>query len=350
MHRRFTRAAAIAAGFSWLVGSAVAQVLPDLVAASNIPAGSIFAPHTPAGMVIIGTSVWVGDEAQGLRHYVPVDPANTNPVNTGQLMFDTDPQWSLGGGTACTPWCGVGEIAQDGSGRAYVTSYDHTKGQPGFFGGGGVWKVDFQSQFGDFSPFSGVTQVAPFAGLAGDLPTSTALGPDGKLYVGFLKNGNIKRVVNPAAPDPTSANQSVESVGGSPNGRPILSMAFLGADLYIATDQGISVVRNATTCIGNAGGCGNAVQRLAGATVAVTTDGAGKIYFSANAGGTVYRYTPADGRVISVASGFLFVGGHTNTLTVDGFGNLWIGDDTSDGTINFTGRLWRVPAALLQSL
>jgi hypothetical protein len=81
----------------------------------------------------------------------------------------------------------------------------------------------------------------------------------------------------------------------------------------------------------------------------VTTDGAGKVYFSANAPGSVHRYTPADGRVVAVASGFLFVGGHTNTLTLDGFGNLWIGDDPSDGTINFTGRLWRVPAALLQT-
>ncbi len=53
---------------------------------------------------------------------------------------------------------------------------------------------------------------------------------------------------------------------------------------------------------------------------------------------------------IAVAAGFLFVGAHTNTLTLDGFGNLWIGDDPSDGTVNFTGRLWRVPAALLQTL
>lgn len=341
---------AIAAALSCFCGMATAQVPADLVAVSEVPSGSIFAPHTPAGVVIIGKDIWVGDEAQGLRHYVPVDPANTDPINTGQLMFDSNTQLSMGGGTACTPWCGVGQIAQDGSTRAYVTSYDHTKGQPGFFGGGGVWTVGFQSQFGNFSPFAGLTQVAPNAGLAGDLPTSTALGPDGKLYVGFLKNGNIKRIVNPGVINPTSQKQTVESVGGSPNGRPILSMAFLGADLYIGTDQGLSVVRNATTCVGNAGGCGNAVLRLTGATVAVTTDGVGKVYFSANAGGTVYRYTPADGHVIPVATGFLFVGGHTNTLTLDGFGNLWVGDDTSDGTLNFTGRLWRVPAALLQTL
>jgi hypothetical protein len=342
--------AAIAVVFSFLIRSAAAQVPANLVAASGVPQGFLFAPHTPSGMVIIGNQVWVGDEVQGLHHYVPVDPANPDPINTGQFMFDLDTQLSMGGGTACVPWCGVGQIAQDGSSRAYVTSYDHTKGQPGFFGGGGVWMVSFQSQFGEFSPFAGLAPVAPSGGLAGDLPTSTALGPDGKLYVGFLKNGNIKRILNPGASGVAPQTQTVESVGGAPNGRAILSMAFLGPDLYVGTDQGLSVVRNATTCIGNAGGCGNAVPRIAGAIVAVATDAAGKVYFSANGGGTVFRYTPADGNVIPVATGFLFVGGHTNTLTLDGFGNLWIGDDTTDGIVNFTGRLWRVPAALLQTL
>jgi hypothetical protein len=258
----------IASALSCLGGTAMAQVPATLVAVSGVPSGSIFAPHTPAGMVIIGKDLWVGDEAQWLRHYVPVNPANHDPINTGQLMFDTTPDWSAGGGTACIPWCGVGEIAQDGSTRAFATSYDHTKGQPGFVGGGGVWLVSFQSQFGNFSPLAGVSQVAPNAGLAGDLPTSTALGPDGKLYVGFLKNGNIKRIVNPGVINPTPQSQTVESVGASPNGRSILSMAFLGADLYIGTDQGLSVVRNAAGCIGNTGGCGNAVLRLGGVAVA----------------------------------------------------------------------------------
>ena len=347
---KFATIAALAAAFSCLVGSAAAQVPADLVAASGIPAGNLFAPHTPAGMVIIGNNIWVGDEVDGLHHYLPVDPTNPDPINTGQFMFDIDTQLSMGGGGACTPWCSVGQIAQDGSSRAYVTSYDHTKGQPGFFGGGGVWMVGFQSQFGEFSPFSGLAPVAPSGGLAGDLPTSTALGPDGKLYVGFLKNGNVKRIVNPGASGIAPQTQTVESVGGAPNGRPILSMAFSGGDLYLATDQGISVIRNAAACIGNAGGCGNAVLRVAGATVAVTADGAGKVYFSANAAGAVYRYTPADGSVIPVATGFAFVGGHTNTLTLDGFGNLWIGDDTTDGRLPFTGRLWRVPVASLQAL
>jgi hypothetical protein len=256
----------------------------------------------------------------------------------------------MGGGTACVPWCSVGQAVTDGSTRAYVAVWDHPKGQPGNFGGPGVWMIQIQPVFGNFSPFAGLSPLAPTFGLAGDLPTAIALGPDGKLYVGFLKNGNIKRITNPSLINPTSANQIVEGVGGTPNGRPMRAMAFLGADLYVATDQGLAVVHNATACLNNSGGCGNAVpvqDGLAGlAHVALTTDGAGKVYFSA--GGSVYRYTPADGRVVMVSAGFLFVGGHTNTLTLDGFGNLWIGDDPTD--VNFSGRLWRIPAARLATV
>lgn len=54
------------------------------------------------------------------------------------------------------------------------------------------------------------------------------------------------------------------------------------------------------------------------------------------AGGTVFRYTPVDG--------------HANTLALDPFGNLWIGDDPSGGAVNFSGRLWRIPSARLTSI
>ncbi len=330
--------------------TANAQVTADLVAGPTIrPAsGSPAAPHTPSGAVIIGNNLWVGDEAQGFRHYIPTDPANADPLNTGTLVFDTDPNWSIGGGS-CFIWCSVGQAAQDGSARAYVAVWDHAKGQPGNPGGPGVWMIQFQTDF-TFGPFAGLSPVASGFGLGGDQPTAVALGPEGKLYVGFLKNGNIKRITNPSTINPTPQTQTVESVGSTPNGRAMRAMAFLGADLYIATDQGLSVVRNAATCIGNKGGCGNALPVQDGFVgsnhAALTTDGAGKVYFST--GATVYRYTPADGRVVPISSGFAFADGHTNMLTIDPFGNLWIGDDPSE--VNFSGRLWRVPAAVVASI
>jgi hypothetical protein len=252
------------------------------------------APHTPAGTAIIGNNIWVGDEAQSFRHYIPVDPNNADPLNTGQLQFDNATNWSIGGGS-CFLWCSVGQVAQDGSSRAYLAVYDRPKGQPFNPGGGGIWKVEFQSDF-TFGPFAQVTPVAFSFGLAGDLTIATARGPEGKLYVGFLKNGNIKRITNPAITNPTPQNQTVEFVGTTPSGRPMRAMTFLGADLYVATDQGLAIVRNVATCVGNAAGCGNAVPVVDGlgnvAHVGLTTDGATKVYFSV--AGSVYRYTPAD--------------------------------------------------------
>jgi hypothetical protein len=50
-----------------------------------------------------------------------------------------------------------------------------------------------------------------------------------------------------------------------------------------------------------------------------------------------------DGAVTS----FQFVGGKSNLLTQDLYGNLWlngVGDDTSDGVGNATGRMWFISA------
>jgi hypothetical protein len=47
---------------------------------------------------------------------------------------------------------------------------------------------------------------------------------------------------------------------------------------------------------------------------------------------------------------FAFVGGHSNLLLLDRLGNLWIGDDTSDGAANNAGRLWSISAGTLATL
>ena len=104
---------------------ASAQVAADLVAGPGIGGPGPEAPHTPAGMVVIGSNVWFGDAAQGFRHYIPVDPNNTDPLNTGTLQFDINTEFSIGGGS-CFLWCSVGQTAQDGSARAYVLhSFEH---------------------------------------------------------------------------------------------------------------------------------------------------------------------------------------------------------------------------------
>jgi hypothetical protein len=46
---------------------------------------------------------------------------------------------------------------------------------------------------------------------------------------------------------------------------------------------------------------------------------------------------------------FAFVGGRSNLLQLDRLGNLWIGDDTSDGAANFTGRIWFISSGALSN-
>jgi hypothetical protein len=47
---------------------------------------------------------------------------------------------------------------------------------------------------------------------------------------------------------------------------------------------------------------------------------------------------------------FALVGGNGNLVMLDRLGNLWIGDDTSDGVANFSGRIWYISAGALSNI
>lgn len=308
--------------------------------------------------MVVGSNLYTGDAANGFRHWKPADPANPDPINTGFLVFDGDFSKSVGGTELCIFFCKVGQIAYDGNQTVYVTAYDQVKGQPGSLTFPGVWRLIVDPLTGDVQPDQ---QLVPKFGLAGNLPNSIALGPDGNLYVGFLKNGNVVRIVHPALSN-TDPTQIVQSVGTSPNGRPIRSLTFVGPNLYLGTADGLSVIKNAvaSTC---QGGCnGNPVaDGLAGTShVGLTSDGLNRLYMAVNGVG-VYRYTISTGASQLISTGgpdpnsgtpltFAFVGGNSNLMMLDRLGNLWIGDDSSDGKFNFTGRIWYISAGALASI
>lgn len=328
----------------------------------GLPAGQVAAPNTPGGGVVVGQNLYTGDAANGFRHWTPVDPSNPDPVNSGILVFDPDFSFSLGGTGLCVLFCQVGQVAYDGNRTVYLTAYDHAKGQPGSLTMPGVWRIDVDPVAGFVTPGA---LLAPKAGLAGNQPTSIALGPDGNLYIGFLKNGNVVRLKNPTVDpnDPSVApTQIVQSVGTSPNGRPIRSLAFVGANLYLATTDGLSVITNAVSpqCLGGCNGV-PVPDGFAGAThVGLTSNDPNTLYMSINGSG-VWRYTistqtttliatsgtnPVTGAVVP----FAFVGGHGNLLQLDHEGNLWVGDDSGDGLLNFSGRIWYISAASLATI
>jgi hypothetical protein len=342
--------------------SAQAQIVSTQRAGPGLPPGQTIAPNTPGGMVLIGSDIFIGDGAQGLRHLAPVDRTNPDPVNSGTLVFDTDQSHSIGGGTLCLPFCQVGQLAYDGV-NVYATIYDHLKGGPATTFPG-IWRLAPTLPVQpNFSVWNSLTLLAPNAGLAGNQPSAIALGPDGNLYVGFLKNGDIVRTTN-VNPSPFSTNQTqvVQKIGTSPNGRAVRSLAFVGPDLYIGTTDNLARISNAISpaCTGGCNGVALADGFSGIGHVGLATDGINRVYMAVNGRG-VMRYS-IQSQTTSVVSTsglnatlqapvpYSFVGGHSNLLLLDRLGNLWIGDDAADGAINFQGRLWYISAAQLATL
>ena len=93
--------------------------------------------------------------------------------------------------------------------------------------------------------------------------------------------------------------------------------------------------------------------------VGITSDGINRLYIGINGQG-VWRYTISSGAMERMSVGgldpntgapltFAFVG-HSNLVQLDRLGNLWVGDDTSDGTFNYTGRIWYISAGSLATI
>jgi hypothetical protein len=78
---------------------------------------------------------------------------------------------------------------------------------------------------------------------------SVRLGPDGKLYICFQGSGDIWRIRNPLSPTFTPAGNSVERVGTSDNGKTLLSLAWVGHDLWMSQAGFLNRIQNADQCV-----------------------------------------------------------------------------------------------------
>jgi hypothetical protein len=314
-----------------------------------LPVG-VSTPTAPAGGIVVGGLPWLSDAAQGFTPLVAVENGVSDPllaVSTSGLRLPISP-------TAVPATCG--QVAYDGKGNAYITQgVVDTKVTPS--SARGILRVTLNPQTGTM--VGPATYIAVTAGLDGDQPTGAALGPDGNLYVAFLKNGNIKRVINPGV----GTTQVVQSVGTTPGGHPGRSLAFLGNDLYIGSLDALSIIHNATAAFCT-GGC-NATPITDGFPgvphVALTSDGSSAIYFAVSGYNQVWRYTPSTAlfafvsqggfdRNGSNASSFSFVPAKCNLMTLDASGNMWLGDDTSNAAAVGAGRLWTISSLALSGI
>jgi hypothetical protein len=83
---------------------------------------------------------------------------------------------------------------------------------------------------------------------AGRFIRDARLGPDGKLYICFQGSGDIWRIRNPLTPNFTPAGNAVERVGTSWNGSTLLSIAWVGHDLWAAQAGFLNRIQNADLC------------------------------------------------------------------------------------------------------
>ena len=82
-----------------------------------------------------------------------------------------------------------------------------------------------------------------------NLPSTTNLGPDGKLYMGFVGNTDIWRVLNPLSPTFTPLGNEIERVGvAEGTGGRAVSMAWIGHDLWLEDVGFINMIPNADSC------------------------------------------------------------------------------------------------------
>lgn len=291
-------------------------VMPAYAATGTLYASGITAP---SGTVWMGSSLWISDHLLGFCRLDP-QPSGTYAINQ----------------TTCTSLVAPGIVSPgqptyDAANKLVYVPDNTGKSR-------GVWRLTFDPAL---QTVGNPVVLAPTAGLGGNRPTATALGPDGSLYVGFIKSGNIVKINNPAG-----ELQTVVSVGQSSDGRGISGLAFAGSDLYLAEG-------GAVTKIGPAGGKAVAVTGIiAGAPTAIASDGVDVLYIAETPtiDSTVLRYTiSTNTNDILATSGrfpdltittFKFVSG----LGLDTAGNLYIGDDPSDGVQVLQGHIWSIAA------
>ncbi len=344
--------------FAGIWSTAKGAGLPAELRSSSalIPAGTAgaVAPTAPAGAVISGPQAWACDAAQGFRPVVAIDNT-TDPI----LAIGTTSGIKLPISTTTTP-ATCGQMAMAANGTVYITqAVVDTTVTPST--NRGVLRTVIDPSTG--AQVGPSAYIATTAGLDGNQPTAAALGPDGNLYVGFLKSGDVKKIVNPGS----GTTQVVQKIGSTPSGHAARAFAFVGNDLYIASIDAFSVIKNATSS-GCTGGCNAAVisDGFSGAVhTGVTSDGSGTVYFSVagtfSGGSQVWRYVPSTQLYTFVsqmgadrnganASNFSFVPAKTNLLALDSNGTLWIGDDPSNATATGAGRLWTISSAALATL
>jgi len=183
----------------------------------------------------------------------------------------------------------------------------------------------------------------PGCGIPGNIPNSAVLGPDGNLYIGFKRSGNILRVSAPQTePLPCS---NVQVIGTTPDQTKNFGLGWIGHDMYGGDGLALWTISNADQCMTPQNGqvpChGNSI--LTSQTAAPSFVTSDQIY-PATTGTNIYVATPASLTLVNTvtlqvqqnyASGFEFLG----ALVLDPTNlSLYAADDPTFGKLPVQGR------------
>lgn len=215
--------------------TATTGVLALALTAAAAPAGAATGAFVadgltvPSGLVVLGTDVWVADHMFGFCRVdgteVNQDTCVTGPVSPGQPATDGTTVW-------------VPDNSSGGGGLVHRFAYDpvsRTLGSPASFDVDGP------------GPSS--------------RPTALAL-VDGRLFVGSIRDGNIRRVADPYT---TASTVSVSTAATTTDGGGVAGLTSIGDTLYVAETAALSEVPGAPSATGGA------AQALPGTLVQMPT-------------------------------------------------------------------------------
>lgn len=295
---------------AFVAGQALAAVAGGLLYATGLttPSAEIWLPGS------LGGHLWVSDRAQGFCRLDPVSGLTSTLINVSTCVKPNN--------------ITTGQVVYDaGTNSIYLPDIAASSL--------GVYRVQYDSATETIGSPAIIT-----AGLiaADDTPQSTALGPDGKLYIGLTKLGRIVRITNPTS---NGNPQKLEPVGVTSNGLPAVSLAFVAGELYVAETVNVTSLVNVAQC---SGACVAAKVNVSIVSPrGFIYDAASSVLYIADFA-HVFRYNVstkvldlfADAGILADGSGVLF--NDIRSLGINSQNNIFIGENSSIGSV--AGQVW----------
>lgn len=200
--------------------------------------------------------------------------------------------------------------------------------------------------------------LAPGCNIEVSQPNATSLGPDGNLYVGFRRNGNIMRIISPLTNPVPCGN--VEATVISTGDKLTSQMAWVGHTLFLNDSRLPLIVPNADQCLmpqnGNVVCSPNPTALVIASPSTLVSDqtpsqlNGDDVYIGGTTVTAVTGLTQGPAGTVSGGNTQLNFGGTNfssiSALAVDAFDPtnhvVYVGDDPTAGLTAATGRWFQV--------